>query len=473
MSQVYKEGGTMSNSIIEVLNLIDNDLEVVDQFTENNQIVITVQKKCFIHICPICGYTMHSKGFYKRTINHPILQDGRTIKLLVNKRKYKCSNKACGYMVSDEFSFALPGKHNSTILPLLILKEFKNIDTTAHEVAQRLNVSDTLVYDTFINSFEFDRLPLSEIISIDEVYMNFDVKHKYPMVILDFLTGEPIDIVESRREVDTFPYFTSIPDSEKNNVKFLICDMYNQYINYTKRYFPNAIVIIDSFHVIKWLNDRLNEYIYLVKKRYQERDKKRLNERNESTNHEYKTSKQSREVYILTHYKYFLLSNKDHIEYSIEPKKDYFLNCWLDTYQKEKMFFDLDAKFQKYRDMKEIYVSFSTNWDLSPQQASNQLESIIEVYKNSNEPPFVRFASLLYRYKTNIINSFTFVDVVDANGNISKRRLSNGPIESFNNKPKSLKRAAHGVKNFAYARSRILWASRKKPKIKLKTNKKI
>ena len=40
------------------------------------------------------------------------------------------------------------------------------------------------------------------------------------------------------------------------------------------------------------------------------------------------------------------------------------------------------------------------------------------------------------------------------------RRLSNGPMESFNNIPSALRRQSHGIRNFEFARNRILWAIR-------------
>lgn len=45
-------------------------------------------------------------------------------------------------------------------------------------------------------------------------------------------------------------------------------------------------------------------------------------------------------------------------------------------------------------------------------------------------------------------------------------RLSNGPMESFNRKPKDLKRDSRGFSDFYYTRNRILWATRKNPSIK-------
>ena len=53
--------------------------------------------------------------------------------------------------------------------------EFKNINTAATDVASRLSVSDTTVYKIFEEAVDFKRLPLSSVISIDEVYMKLTV----------------------------------------------------------------------------------------------------------------------------------------------------------------------------------------------------------------------------------------------------------------------------------------------------------
>ncbi|MBT9763858.1 hypothetical protein GPK73_05245 [Coprococcus comes] len=45
---------------------------------------------------------------------------------------------------------------------------------------------------------------------------------KYALVIQDFHTGDPIDLLRSRRSNVTEPYFTSIPTEERFAVKYLI-----------------------------------------------------------------------------------------------------------------------------------------------------------------------------------------------------------------------------------------------------------
>ena len=71
-------------------------------------------------------------------------------------------------------------------MPYMIINELKDINMTATEVALRYNVSDTYVHNTFMRYVNLPRLPLTDIIAIDEVYLNFDHKNRYALVIMDF-----------------------------------------------------------------------------------------------------------------------------------------------------------------------------------------------------------------------------------------------------------------------------------------------
>ncbi|MFR2290762.1 MAG: transposase [Mediterraneibacter faecis] len=53
----------------------------------------------------------------------------------------------------------------------------------------------------------------------------------------------------------TEPYFTSIPTEERFAVKYLISDMYNPYISYVEKYFPNAVSVVDSCHSMDYSYD--------------------------------------------------------------------------------------------------------------------------------------------------------------------------------------------------------------------------
>ncbi len=46
-----------------------------------------------------------------------------------------------------------------------------------------------------------------------------------------------------------------------------------------EKYFPNACTVLDSFHAVKVIITYLNGYINKVMKKYQDRDKKALEEK--------------------------------------------------------------------------------------------------------------------------------------------------------------------------------------------------
>ena len=447
----------------DFFNLVDDDITIDKVEMIDNVVHVYITKIISPHFCPVCGARMFSKGIYTRTLNHPILQDGREVTLHVAKRKWKCSSMFCGFMTSDSFKLFQAYKHSTNILPVLILKEMKSLTVTAEDIAARLNVSPTTVHYTFLQYVYMKRLPLSEVISIDEVNLNFDYRHKYPMIILDFLTDQPIDILPSRREYDTSKYFHAIPSEERDNVKYLICDMYNPYINYVKRYFPNAKAVVDCFHVAQWLSTKLNNYVNQVKRKYREIDDQRLKDKNDRTNRDHRSIKKSDELYIIDKFRWTLLKNKDDIDYDSPRSYDYFLKQYLDNFQREKLFFDLDKNFPAFRDLKELYVTFNKQAMTSPDKAPELLDNLISKYNDSGVSLFVEFSSLLARFRDQIITSYTYVSVTDINGNKTVRRLSNALIESFNNYPKDLKRSSNGVSSFEYTRNRILWATRKDP----------
>ena len=37
--------------------------------------------------------------------------------------------------------------------------------------------------------------------------------------------------------------------------------MHNPYLEYVNKYFPNAVSVVDSFHVSQWINNAITNYI--------------------------------------------------------------------------------------------------------------------------------------------------------------------------------------------------------------------
>lgn len=450
------------NDITKFLNIEDDGLIVVDSYTEEDTKFVVLKKKHSSTYCPNCKSIMHSKGFYQRHINHSMLMDGFKLVINLMERKWRCTNPKCNTYLNDEFSFVLPYKRNTNLLPILIINALKDTNRTLVDVANMFNVSDTYVREVFMSYIDMKRLPLPEVLSIDEVFLDIDYKTKFACVLMDFKTKEIVDILPNRWKTTLDSYFLSIPIEERNNVKFIISDMYDVYVHLNEAYFHNAVTIIDSFHVISNLENKLIVYINSVKRRYQERDDKELEEKNRKNNTNYKSSKKSKEVNVLSNYSYFLLKDKYSIEYYPATKYNKHVHYYASTAQLEDEFMKLDPQFPVLRELKQRYVDFNRKKFETPEETEEEYNKIINEYIDSDNAIFIEFARLLDRYRIPILASFKYYELNED----ESVRLSQGRMEGFNRTPKDMKRDARGFEVFEYIRNRLIFASRKNAPIK-------
>ena len=449
------------NSITELLDLEDSEIIISDISIQGQIKTITIETFPAAHFCPSCGFKMHSRGLKERTINHPILQDNYSLKLILKQRRWRCTNPECRYDCSESFKFVSKQKRSTNATDMLIVDAYKNLMDTSTTIASRFNVSDTYAHSVFDKYVKLDRLELTDAISVDEVHLELDDHCKYALVIQDFHTGDPIDLLRSRRTEVTEPYFAAIPKEERNNVKYLISDMYNPYLAYVGKYFPNAVSVVDSFHVIQWITRAIDNYIRNLLKEFKQRDRERQEKLSEEKGYEVSLPL-SDEVYLLQKYRWLILSNQSNIRYHTEPRMDPHFRRLMNTFDYEYALFKIDSKLEDYRDLKELYVRFNERNGGNPITAASELEELIIKYRDSKYSIFREFASLLEKFKNPIINSFIMVEKI-GDGQIYNSRLSNGSIESINRKVKDLKRAGRGYKNFEHFRNRFLYATRSAP----------
>ena len=261
------------NHITDLLDLEDTDVIISDIRIQGQTKTITLETPPTAHFCPSCGYRMHSRGIKSRTINHPILQDNYSLILILKQRRWRCTNPACLYDISESFKFVDKRRRTTNASDMLIVDAYRNLLETSASIAKRFHVSDSHVHEIFDRYVRLDRLPLTDAISVDEVLLDMDDDCRYALVIQDFHTGDPVDLLRSRRTNVTDPYFVSIPANERSQVKYLISDMYNPYIAYVEKYFPNAVPVVDSFHVIQWITRSIDSYIRQLLKKYRQRDR--------------------------------------------------------------------------------------------------------------------------------------------------------------------------------------------------------
>ena len=449
------------NSITELLDLEDIDISITDIRIEGRKKFLSLETKLEAHFCPCCGFKMYSHGIKRRKVSHPVLQDGYELILVLNQRRWRCTNPDCGYVTNDTFRFVNHRRRTTNASDMLIVLAFRNLDDSAVSIARRFKTSDTHVLEVFDKYVKLDRLPLTDILSVDEVHTDMEKDCKYALVLQDFHTGDPIDLLRSRKKDVTEPYFASIPLEERKQVRYLLSDMYNPYISFVDKYFPNAVPVVDSFHVVQWVIHAIDMYIRQLGRKYRQRDKELQEERSAAAGRPVRLP-ESDEMYMLRKYRWLVLSNRENIVYRTELRMDPHFHRLMNTYDYEAQLFRIDPRLETLRDLKEKYIIFNKEYAGDPMKAATALEDLIDDYFHSGDSIFTDFASLLCRYKQPILNSFIMVQK-NGPGGLYSSRLSNGPIESLNRKVKDLKRLGRGFRSFEHFRNRFLYAARNNP----------
>ena len=399
--------------------------------------------------CKFCGSTSFSShGFIHKKITHSISTNQPCI-LNYKARRFKC--KDCGKTFLEYNPFCQEDEKLSLYTVIKILEKLRSHTSTFTSVAKDLNVSIQTVVNVFDNYVSGTRLKFSEVICIDEIYTNKLTSKKYSCVVMDFKIKQVIDVYPSRLKYDLIDNFMRIPLEERKLVKYVVIDMWDTYKQVSLDVFPNAIIAVDSFHVIKHLNLAIDMIRLKVMRKY-DKGHSRL----ENAEMYY---------YMLKKFHYFFNKNFDDIPDFLKVHK---LNSTWDKYEIRKYLLSINPDLAYAYNLKQEYQEF--NYTASFDTCDKELNKLINNFRSSHLKEFQEFGKLLNHWRNEIKNSFIRVNVKikDKKGNfiIVKKRLSNGPMEGCNSRIKCLIKNANGYRNFERFRKRVFFSLNKNTPIK-------
>lgn len=237
------------------------------------------------------------------------------------------------------------------------------------------------------------------VLGIDEHF--FSKKQGYATTFCNLRKNKIFDIVKGRSPKALADYLQKLPGKEA--VKVVCIDLSSTYRSLIKRYFPNAKIVADRFHVIRLM-------LHQCMQTYQEIDPKMKNQRG-----------------LLV----ALRTNPDNLSPERLKRRDEYLKqqpVIQTIYQfKRKLHRVLMKKTMQARRCKKVIPVF--------------LRMVIAL----KESPFKRLATLgktLYEWKEEVVRMWRF----------SK---SNGITEGFHRKMKLIQRRAYGFRNFENYRLRV------------------
>jgi len=92
-------------------------------------------------------------------------------------------------------------------------------------------------------------------IAIDEIYLG--KKRKFVTIVLDLDTGRVLHIGQGKGK-DALKGFWVRLKRSKAKIKAVATDMASGYIAAVLEHLPNAALVLDHFHLVKWFNDKLS-----------------------------------------------------------------------------------------------------------------------------------------------------------------------------------------------------------------------
>lgn len=359
-------------------------------------------------------------------------------------QRYIC--KDCKKVFYEKDTFSNPKETLSKETVFTILKKLKQSNITFESVAQDLHLSRQNIIDVFDRYVDYIPGPLPEILSFDEKHINKNMTDNvYLFIIVDFIKVEIYDIVHSRHKYALERYFSLIPLEQRNKVKYITMDMWEPYLDVSKRFFRNAKIAIDSFHVMEAINNAMNSVRLSVMQKFNKKTD------NIEDNHPY--------YYVLKKYRYYFVTEFDKLsEVRFYNKK---LGIWFTKYSMRKYLLDIDENLEKAYTLTSRYREF--NKTISYEKAKDELELLINDFFESNLPSFFDVAKTLSTWKEYIINSFITVPNAltkpkNKDQQSKPRRLSSGAIEGLNATLEKININGNGFSNFWRFRNRAIYA---------------
>lgn len=202
--------------------------------------------------CKYChGDQLRIKATHHRTVKHT-RQGNQVMILHLRVPKYHC--QPCGRYFRHSFVGIRPRYRASEAFRLEVF-EAHDGGVTQRKLSLTHHISAATVerwYQNHINQkrSEMSNRPCPRVLGIDEHF--FTRKKGYATTFVDLKNRKVFDVRLGRSEPSLRRYLQAIP--ERDNVQVVVMDLSETYRRIARRYFPDAIIVADRFHVVRLVN---------------------------------------------------------------------------------------------------------------------------------------------------------------------------------------------------------------------------
>ncbi len=203
--------------------------------------------------CPHCKVKTTKIKDYRIQIIKDVPIRFKTTLLSYRKRRYQC--KECGKTFYEKAHFLPKRARKTTRVTEFIVDRLKT-KQSMKDIAKDADVSVSTV-SRLLPSLAVSAKHLPEVLCIDEFKGNTGY-YKYQVSLMDGKTRKPIDIIECRYKTHLLDYFNQFSLQERKKVKYVVTDLWKTYKDLAHTYFPNAKVVADKFHFVRYSTEAVD-----------------------------------------------------------------------------------------------------------------------------------------------------------------------------------------------------------------------
>ena len=371
---------------------------------KGNTIILHMETKVRQKTCPQCGHVHLVKNGYRIRdfIGLPI--GGKKVIIRMKVQRYKCKNEDCDYDRQENIPFATGSCGYTHRFAKYVVGLLRGM--TLKDVANLLDVSwDTVkeIHTRYLERhYALPSLEGVDCIGIDE----FAVRkgHVYKTIVVDLKSGRILYVGEGKG-ADALDGFWKKVKKKRLDIKYVATDLSAAFISSVYGNCPNAVHVFDHFHVVKLMNEKLDDI-----RRVQYNMEKDINKRK-----------------VLKGTRFLLLCNGTDI---FDKKYRTRLDNALDMNK------PLSQAYYLKEMLREIWAQ------ANKEEAEKVMDDWVKQAKESKVPQLVKMAATIMAHRTGILAWYDC-------------HISTAKVEGINNKIKVMKKTAYGFRDERYFKLRL------------------
>lgn len=204
--------------------------------------------------CIGCGSTrLRKKDSFTRRLRH-VLYGDRVSFIELRAHKYCCYE--CGKYFNSRFQAIKPRKQATEPCRTEIVNRH-HLGHTQKHLQNKMKMGSATVERWYQEHFVTKNKELKgalapRVIGIDEHH--FTKKQGFATTIADLYNRKVFDVTLGRSELSLRPFMRSLLGKER--VRVVVMDLSETYRSIAKKYFVNALIVADRFHVVRLINQQ-------------------------------------------------------------------------------------------------------------------------------------------------------------------------------------------------------------------------